>query len=227
MPRLLALVLVIAAGLCCTSAQAQVHTGGGFGSHGGGFGIGNSRISINFRSSTGPFRHQFFPQSFFVGEPWFADYSPVSQNPQLIIIQQPAVSTLRPRDEAKPITPLMIELRGDRYVRVGQAGGAARGRAANLTQFRTEPAQRGELKASAAELPPAILLFRNGHREEVASYAISGGVMYINANYWTSGAWTRKIQVADLDLPSTLKVNQERGVKFVLPAGPNEVVTRP
>jgi len=28
-------------------------------------------------------------------------------------------------------------------------------------------------------------------------------------------------------VPTTVKLNQERGVKFVLPAAPNEVVTRP
>ena len=42
-----------------------------------------------------------------------------------------------------------------------------------------------------------------------------------------SGSWTRKIQIADSDVPATLKLNQERGLKFVLPASPNEVVMRP
>ena len=53
------------------------------------------------------------------------------------------------------------------------------------------------------------------------------GVIYAKADYWTSGSWTTQIQVADLDVPATLRLNQERGLKFVLPAGPNEVVTRP
>ena len=36
-----------------------------------------------------------------------------------------------------------------------------------------------------------------------------------------------KVQLADLDLPRTVKQNQERGLKFDLPSGPNEVVLRP
>jgi hypothetical protein len=30
-----------------------------------------------------------------------------------------------------------------------------------------------------------------------------------------------------LDVPATLKLNQERGAKFSLPSGPNEVMIRP
>ena len=53
------------------------------------------------------------------------------------------------------------------------------------------------------------------------------GTIYSKADYWTTGSWTRKIQIADLDVPATLKLNQERGVKFALPASPNEIVVRP
>jgi len=36
-----------------------------------------------------------------------------------------------------------------------------------------------------------------------------------------------EIQIADLDLPATLKQNQDRGVRFELPSGPDEVMIRP
>jgi hypothetical protein len=52
-------------------------------------------------------------------------------------------------------------------------------------------------------------------------------VMYSSADYWSSGSWNKKIQLADLDVPGTLRLNQERGVKFVLPSAANEVITRP
>ena len=77
------------------------------------------------------------------------------------------------------------------------------------------------------ELPPAVLVFRDGRTEEVSDYTIMSGTIYSKADYWTSGSWTKKIQIADLDVPATLKMNQERGVKFVLPARPNEIVMRP
>ena len=52
-------------------------------------------------------------------------------------------------------------------------------------------------------------------------------MIYTKGDYWSSGNWTRKIQIADLDLPATLKQNQDRGVKFELPSGPDEVMIRP
>ena len=82
-------------------------------------------------------------------------------------------------------------------------------------------------RESARELPPAVLVFRDGRTEEVSSYTIMSGTIYLKADYWTSGSWTRKIQIADLDVPVTLKLNQGRGLNFVLPASPNEVVMRP
>ena len=61
----------------------------------------------------------------------------------------------------------------------------------------------------------------------MSGYTIITGTIYSNSDYWSNGSWTKKIQIADLDVPATLKLNQERGLKFVLPAGPNEVVLRP
>jgi len=72
-----------------------------------------------------------------------------------------------------------------------------------------------------------VLVFRDGRTEEVSDYTIMSGTIYSKADYWSSGSWTRKIQIADLDVPATLKQNQERGLSFVLPSGPNEVVMRP
>jgi hypothetical protein len=76
------------------------------------------------------------------------------------------------------------------------------------------------------KLPPAVIVFRDGHQEEVAKYMIRGNLLYTNSDYWSTGAWTRKILIADLDVPATLKLNQERGTKFALPSSPDEVVLR-
>jgi hypothetical protein len=82
-------------------------------------------------------------------------------------------------------------------------------------------------EAPEPPLPAAVLVFRDGHQEEVESYTIIGSTLYTKANYWTSGSWTRQIEIANLDVPATLKVNQERGSKFRLPSGPQEVMVRP
>jgi len=51
--------------------------------------------------------------------------------------------------------------------------------------------------------------------------------LYTSADYWTSGSWTRKVEIAELNIPATLKINQEHGVKFSLPSDPGEIVVRP
>jgi len=72
-----------------------------------------------------------------------------------------------------------------------------------------------------------VLVFRDGHQEEIEKYTIIGPVIYAQADYWSTGSWRRKVAIADLDIPATLKLNQERGGKFSLPSGPNEVIFRP
>jgi len=81
--------------------------------------------------------------------------------------------------------------------------------------------------STRTELPPVVLVYRDGHRESVGEYSIIGGTLYTSADYWQSGSWTRRIPISTLDVPSTLAANREAGVKFMLPSGPNVVVTRP
>ena len=106
--------------------------------------------------------------------------------------------------------------------RAAAASGSSAGRSSSSLTPRKTAAP-----PAARELPPAVLVFRDGRTEEVSDYTIMSGTIYSKADYWSSGSWTRKIQIADLDVPATLKQNQERGLSFVLPSGPNEVVMRP
>jgi hypothetical protein len=75
-------------------------------------------------------------------------------------------------------------------------------------------------------LPPAVLVFRDGHSEEVQKYMIHGADLYATEAYSTTGSWAKRIPLADLDIPASLKVNKDRSTKFSLPSGPNEVVVR-
>ena len=70
-------------------------------------------------------------------------------------------------------------------------------------------------------------MFRNGHQEEIGKYLISGTTIYAGADYWSGGSWTRKVQLAELNVPATLKLNQDRGARFTLPSSPEEVMIRP
>ena len=77
--------------------------------------------------------------------------------------------------------------------------------------------------------PPAVvrktvLVFRDGHKEAVTKYVIKGNTLYASVDYWSTGSWMKEIPLSELNVPATLKLNQQRGVKFKLPSGPNEVV---
>ena len=188
-------------------------------------------VTLNFGSQP-RFPNAFSHQAIFLGEPLFYPdyYQPTpAPAPQVVVVQVPAApqeSKPLENEEAKGVHPLLIEWRDDRFVRVTSAE-------PNQSNRRVTPDYAAETAASsnspthARELPPALLIFRDGHREETANYAIADGVLYAYPDYWTGGAWAKRILISDLDLPATLQQNQQRGVKFVLPAAPNQVVTRP
>ena len=60
--------------------------------------------------------------------------------------------------------------------------------------------------------PKTVLVYRDGHKEEVTNYAIVGDQLFD----FTSGR--RKIAIAALDVAATAKANDERGMDFQLPA---------
>jgi hypothetical protein len=139
--------------------------------------------------------------------------------------EQPA--PVRPPERIPP--SLLLERQGDRWVQVSgytqstSHTESATPELANTTDLRAAVPIRSE---AAPKPPPAVLVFHDGHREEVKSYTIIGNDLYTSANYWTTGSWTKKIHITDLDLPATLQLNQERGSKFSLPSGPEEVMIR-
>jgi hypothetical protein len=134
--------------------------------------------------------------------------------------------------------PLMIEWQDGRYVRVGgpqgkddetQLASAKPATASTPAAKPVEIARRATYSQPPAvpELQPVELVYRDGHHEQIREYTIANGVLYATGDYWTDGYWTKKIQLAALNLPATQSASQERGVKFALPSSPNEVVVRP
>ncbi len=65
----------------------------------------------------------------------------------------------------------------------------------------------------AREVIPVVIIFRGGREQEVRNYAIVGDTLYDLGTFVA-----HKIRLADLDLPATLKANEDRGVEFSLPA---------
>jgi hypothetical protein len=65
--------------------------------------------------------------------------------------------------------------------------------------------------ADAKPIDPTVLVFRDGHQQEVTNYAIMGQTVYVFDHR------TQKIALTDLDVAATIKVNDDRGVDFHVP----------
>jgi len=59
---------------------------------------------------------------------------------------------------------------------------------------------------------PSVLVFRDGHQQEVSNYAIMGQTVYVFDKR------TQRIALADLDVAATIKANDDRGIEFNIPA---------
>ncbi len=220
--------------LLALTVAAWPQARGGFGGFGGN-GFGRPGFGVRFGS---PSPYRGFPGSlvFFGDSLLYPDYSsawePMVQPPQPIVIVQ---SNPNPAPSQPPSEPLMIVRQGDHYVRFEGRSALDNVRVplddsqsgSNSPVGMNKPAVRAASSPAQAQLPPAVLVFRDGHREQVEDYVIASGKLYVRGDYWRDGYWTKTVELAALDLPRTLSVNQENGVNFVLPAGPNVVVTRP
>ena len=205
------------------------------------------RDAMGRRHRRRPFTRENFPTSPFLYSDYYSDYdssepyivdnsldssvesAAESALPQLVIVQPSADDSPRKNRPA----PLLIEWQGDRYVRFGGAdetgehGNSAHPDYAEPATKPTRPPSAIEKQpagSQAGELPPAVLVYRDGHREEIPDFAIADGVIYVGGNYWQNGYWTKHIPLSALDQPATMQANQQRGVKFMLPSAPNVVI---
>jgi hypothetical protein len=235
LPLMLPLMLLCAAALV-PSAPAQ--RGGGFASRGAMGAMvargGGRASSVRPRGAGGYFAGSGYSPLFYPDYDAGYDYGPALEAPPL---QGMGIFAAQPAPTAKPAEAMVLELQGDHWVRitpygppqtVGQAAmpSIAPERASNAHP-EAPAAARGQATAAAkpsAPLPPAVLVFRDGHQEQIGQYRIMGANLYVNTDYWSSGAWTRTIPLADLDVPATLKLNQQRGANFRLPSSPDEVM---
>ncbi len=157
------------------------------------------------------FRSSGFAYPFF-----YSDYGAESTAPPpapAVVIERKVIQPER------PVEPLLIEWQGDRFVRYGDT------RKTEAPDYAAVASARGTSYASSHEMPAAVLVYRDGRRERVSDYVIARGVLYARGDGY--GQPSRNIQLSALDMSATFKANQDSGVNFVLPAGPNEVVTRP
>jgi hypothetical protein len=177
----------------------------------------------------------YFGDAFSLDDLYASGY-PVASQPPMIPLQA-ALALAESRrgvmgdalDHAPALAePLMIELKNGQYVRV--SGAAAEGQLltlpADVQSGRLVSNNSPESSASARSLPSTVLVFRDGHTEEVRDYTIADGILYAHGDFYTDGYWSKKITLASLDLPQSVQANNSRNVKFDLPASPNEVIAR-
>jgi hypothetical protein len=159
----------------------------------------------------------YYPAAYFAPLDWDymypSDYS-VPAPPYVVVLQPPAAPVV-PEPPSPPAHALLIELQGDRYVEINEEEPPPRA------------ATRSQSPPPASWRQDALLIFRDGHREQVSGYAITGGILYATANYYTEGTWNRKIELSSLNLPDTVRANQSRGINFQLPSASNEVIVGP
>ena len=188
----------------------------------------------HFSGRSGSFRSPGFGRGFNRGgaaylplfDSLYGDYLSAPEYPAAqpyVIVLQPPAAPPAPVS-SPPIQPLTIELRGNQYV---QITGDKDPHAAM-----TDDLQPNSNVERAGTRPPApsrnvVLIFRDGHREEVSDYTVADGFLYASADYYSAGTWVRKIPISDLNVAETLAGNQDQGTNFRLPTAPNEVIVGP
>ena len=74
--------------------------------------------------------------------------------------------------------------------------------------------QQSSGQSKTAEIhAETVLVYRDGHTEEVQNYAIVGKTIWI-----FNKSRARKVAISELDLPATKRDNEDRGIDFVLPS---------
>lgn len=88
--------------------------------------------------------------------------------------------------------------------------------AANSSRYANQPAiapADDPSPADARQQIPVVLVYRDGHEQEVTNYAIVGPTLYDLGSFVA-----HKIPLAELNLKATIKANDDRGVDFSVPA---------
>ena len=193
--------------------------------------IGSTHFRGGFSHSAGHFGHHgyqrrgYYPFGLFDAfyDDYLSDEYPAAAQPPLLVMQPPSPSAA-PEPRPTPTQPLMIELQGDRYV---QVSGDQPSRAQMIDAVPAAQSLSHSALILRSQPESAVLVYRDGHRQEISAYTIAAGILYATADYATTGAWNQKIELSSLNVPETIATNSSRGLHFQLPSAPNEVIVGP
>ena len=193
----------------------------GFGGHPGFHGNPPSVTSLNFGNSLVRTSHGIYRPPFYAPHrhrnPGF--YSPFYGNVVAVPYAYPLYVTDPGVDDSMEEEdyrggPTIFDRRGpgtSEYTAPEQRDYREQNRDEDYRLAPAEPTSPPEV----ADRPRTVLVFKDGRRLEISNYAIVGSTLYD-----LSDGRARKVALAELDLPATLKQNDDRGVDFQLPAGP-------
>ena len=174
-----------------------------FNSPTGNFAFGHSAHPSGFRRFS-PHTSLPFPffADFFNPDDLYSTGYPVASQPPVILLQAARALAgssdylTQPnhnRESATSTQPLMIELQNGHYVRVSSTP-------ANGEPLSPASDKKPAPATAATTLPPALLVFRDGHTEEVRDYTIADGILYARGDYYTDGYWNKKIALSTLNV---------------------------
>ena len=192
---------------CCSAGfrfgAGQHHFGGGFGRH------QHHRRVLAVPYSYYPY-YSVYPDT----------YTASTSNAEYEADEEPARADAERRSRAEYSTDQ--DRYGEHYTDYREE---ERRRAKAEAQSDEERAQEREQRAQAEKSkseekpeeqePATVLVFKDGHHQDLRGYAITGNVLYD-----LTGGRARKILLADLDLPATTKLNDQLGNDFRLPSRP-------
>jgi len=194
----------------------------GFGGHPGFFGVPPSVTSINFGlvPNTVAFQHRRdgFGHGFHHRDQSFA--SPFYGGTYYVPYAYPAYVMEPMVNDSGPYDAAASEIAAETLQQeISSLKSTINDYRDELRNTRSESKPKYEEPAAPAQPPVAdqpktILVFKDGHQSTVMNYAIVGSTLYD-----LSDGRAKKVALAELDLPATVKQNDERGVEFRLPAG--------
>jgi len=89
-----------------------------------------------------------------------------------------------------------------------------------VEQLRADEESRQNQHEESASAPkdlgsvtPTVLVFADGHQIQINNYALVGHTVWVLSDHTA----TQKIPIAQLDLPATIKANEDNGVEFSVP----------
>jgi hypothetical protein len=192
----------------------------GFGGHPRFHGVPPSVTSLNFGNipiqlHRGPFGHRHHDSGFvnpFFGGAYYVPYA-VPYDYSDYYVMSPGVDDTMEEDYARP-GPTIFDSHGASSREYARPGGEEDYRSRSEAEAASaKPAQEPEPQQPPEDQPTTVLVFKDGRQMEVENYVIAGSTLYD-----LSEGRSKKVALAELDLPATVKQNDDRGVEFKIPA---------